>query len=94
MSTKHRFARQHVSALLGLLLVTVCLSTSAGCTQTGKDVAPAGSSPTAASAAPTNQPAGPEELALVAPLVVGGSLEGFDVVNIHAVNKGDRKSVV
>ncbi len=89
MSPNHRFARRTRSAFIGLLLGVSWASASSGCsTQAGNDAGPSGSSKPASSAAPTNQPAGPEELALVAPLVVGGSLDGFEVTEIQAIHKG------
>lgn len=79
MSTKDRLARCTLVALfLGIT----------GCTPASTNDAPAASSKAAASAAPTNLSAGPEELALVAPLVVGGSLDGFEVFEIQAVRNG------
>jgi hypothetical protein len=79
MSTKDRLARRTIVALLVGII---------GCTPASSNDAPAVSAKTASSAAPTNLPAGPEELALVAPLVVGGSLDSFEVTEIQAIRKG------
>ena len=46
------------------------------------------SSSSAPAAPPVARAAGAEELALVAPLVVGSSLVDFEVIEIHAMHKG------
>lgn len=87
MSTKDRLdIRAKDAVLLGFL---VCLSWPiGGCSRSSADTSSTASSTSTPTAPPPAPPAGAEELALVAPLVVGGSLGDFEVIEVQALQKG------
>ena len=72
---------------LGSLVLPALLLALPAC---ARDDRPADPAPPATSSrpAPPPRPAGPAELALVAPLTPGGTLEGFTVREIFAVENG------
>lgn len=72
---------------VGLLLISIG-HLAIGCSNPQADPAPASSSRPAPTALPPAQPAGAEELALVAPLVVGSKLGTHEITKIHAIHKG------
>lgn len=88
MSTKERVVTHEKRAVL--LVVLGCLSWSIhGCSRSSTDASSTTTSSTTAPASPQPAPpAGAEELALVAPIVVGGSLGDFEVIEVQALQKG------
>lgn len=78
---------RHSSAMM--LIVVGAAWVSLGCSRSSSSgPAPSASSSAVATPSVPPRPAGAEELALVAPLVVGRSLAEFEVTEIWAVRKG------
>jgi hypothetical protein len=69
-------------------LLGVAVATSLGCSKGSTEAAPGSSSKAVPNEPPPTTPAGPEELALIAPLVVGSKLGAYEVTKILAVHKG------
>lgn len=72
---------------IGLLLSLLACS-SPGCSKPTADPSPVSSSKAVPPAPPPAGPAGPEELALIAPLVIGSKLGDYEITKIHAIHKG------
>jgi hypothetical protein len=90
MSSKYFQSIAKTNFIFSMLVLTTWLMF--GCSRNAPDPGPESSSKRAAAPAPAPPPpvlpAGPEELALLAPLVVGSSLADYEVAEIHAVRKG------
>jgi len=71
-----------------VLLLGVAVDSSLGCSVNPPEPAPVSSSKPVTHAPPPAGPAGPEELALIAPIVVGSKLGAYEVTKIQAIHKG------
>ncbi|MBK9263717.1 MAG: hypothetical protein IPM54_28425 [Polyangiaceae bacterium] len=90
MSTNDRSStrRRRDKRLCALVLLCGLSASTFACSRATTDPPPAASATAAPEPPPPATPAGPDELALVAPLVVGSSLGDFEVREIQAVQRG------
>ena len=88
MNSKH-FHRQHLRQTF-VAATWLALASLPACSRSSSSTEAAPGPATSGSARPNPvvARAGPNELALVAPLVVGGSLDGCEVTEIQAIHRG------
>ncbi len=88
MNAKH-FHRRHLrQTFVAVVLLASASLPACSRTSSSTDATPAPAPSGSARSNPAVAPAGPNELALVAPLVVGGSLDGCEVTEIQAIHRG------